>query len=459
MHNKDYTVYGFTLLELIVVLTGLGILSSLAIPNYMKYLDYAKVDEAKALLNNAAADCLQGLRRDPTKKRIDEPVDNGIISYTRLINTGYVFQKRNGDQFEPVTDPNYLPNCEEVRITAAIEEDRKKRHPDLGFYITKNGVLGKSASDSGSETKFPADSWAGAATAKEEDLIKWLKLNEDIDKAKEDCRKSLDNFTTGKTMMWDEEKTKSCTDRPPVSETPETCTADGCTKPVWYLDGELCGYSDTAFRDCLKAKTSAACQADKDSKAAEKPPWTSATIAGDQLPNCEEPVWFFEGEDVGSAEAWKPLMCKKNINDLLSTTHSGPVEYCEVEPIYIIGGKEVLPHPASRDDAKAEFEKLLDENKDAKCTQALNEDAIKRPNGGPYNSPTPSEMSPPLGADCNTQYWYCIDKIYRDQPKYDADERCKKANCGSPPSADCDNPKYYNDRKCRPYNKCKGRIP
>ena len=61
---------GFTLLELIVVLAGLGILSSLAIPNYLRYLDYAKVDEAKALLNSVAADCLRGMRfksRDETK--------------------------------------------------------------------------------------------------------------------------------------------------------------------------------------------------------------------------------------------------------------------------------------------------------------------------------------------------------------------------------------------------------
>ena len=56
--------HGFTLLELIVVLAGLGILSSLAIPNVIKYLDYAKVDEAKSLLDSAAADCLQGLRRE-----------------------------------------------------------------------------------------------------------------------------------------------------------------------------------------------------------------------------------------------------------------------------------------------------------------------------------------------------------------------------------------------------------
>ena len=146
---------GFTLLELIVVLAGLGILSSLAIPNYMKFLDYAKVDEAKALLNSAAADCLQGMRRDTTGKRIDEPINNDNLSYTRLINTGYIFQKRNEDKFERVTDEEYLPNCREVRITAALEEDRKKRLPDLGFYLTDKGVLRKTASDSGSETKYP----------------------------------------------------------------------------------------------------------------------------------------------------------------------------------------------------------------------------------------------------------------------------------------------------------------
>ena len=55
---------GFSLIELVVVLSGLGILSSLAASNVIKYLDYAKVDEARALLNTAAAECLQGLRRE-----------------------------------------------------------------------------------------------------------------------------------------------------------------------------------------------------------------------------------------------------------------------------------------------------------------------------------------------------------------------------------------------------------
>ena len=55
---------GFSLIELAVVMAGLTILSSFAIPNVIKYFDYASVDEAKSLLNTAAADCLQNLRRD-----------------------------------------------------------------------------------------------------------------------------------------------------------------------------------------------------------------------------------------------------------------------------------------------------------------------------------------------------------------------------------------------------------
>ena len=70
---------GFTLLELIVVLAGLGILSSLAIPNFIKLLDSNKVDEIKALLNSAAADCLQNSRSETDPIIDDEIISDGLI--------------------------------------------------------------------------------------------------------------------------------------------------------------------------------------------------------------------------------------------------------------------------------------------------------------------------------------------------------------------------------------------
>ena len=123
-------------------------------------------------------------------------------------------------------------------------------------------------------------------------------------------------------------------------------------------------------------------------------------------------------------------MCAANKENLLSSTHSGPVEHCDTSPIYICGGKEI-----TGDNAKANFEKCLANDKNALCTTSLNEDAAKRSKGGPYTSPTPKGMSAPVGNDCNIQYWYCIDKIYREQSKYDADTRCQLRDCGSAPTA------------------------
>ena len=130
------------------MLAGLGILSSLAIPNYMKYIDYAKVDEAKSLLNSAAADCLQELRRKGSN-RLSQAVNPDVLSSERLESTGYKFQNTSSTK-----------NCGNTLITAISIADQE-RMPDLGFTITAEGKLTKLAVDTGSDTASSAKSWAG----------------------------------------------------------------------------------------------------------------------------------------------------------------------------------------------------------------------------------------------------------------------------------------------------------
>jgi len=64
--KSNYSVSAYTLLELVVVIAGLGILASLAIPNFVEQLQLAQIDEAKSLLNTAASECLQELRKIDT---------------------------------------------------------------------------------------------------------------------------------------------------------------------------------------------------------------------------------------------------------------------------------------------------------------------------------------------------------------------------------------------------------
>ena len=78
--------HGFTLLELVVVLAGLSILSSLAIPNIARIFDFNNIDEVKALLNTTAADCLQKSRLDSTNK---DQIDTNILSDKKLSSIGY----------------------------------------------------------------------------------------------------------------------------------------------------------------------------------------------------------------------------------------------------------------------------------------------------------------------------------------------------------------------------------
>ena len=49
---------GFTLIELVIVIAGLAALGSFTFPNILSSLKLNKIEEAKAIMNGYAADCL-----------------------------------------------------------------------------------------------------------------------------------------------------------------------------------------------------------------------------------------------------------------------------------------------------------------------------------------------------------------------------------------------------------------
>ena len=209
-----------------------------------------------------------------------------------------------------------------------------------------------------------------------------------------------------------------------------TCTTDGCNLEVWGLWNSETGSgttynSENSYKEAREVLIGEQC-AKQIKEDYEDTKFTNPNSSGVKLGDCNnDPYWFIEGKDMGSESEWKDGMCEENKQKLLGTTHSDSVEYCTTDPIYICGGKEI-----TGDNAEADFATCLATNKDAQCTQALNDDALSRGSGGEYTSPTPEAMTAPVGEDCGEKYYYCekSKKIYKGpdaKEKYDADKECE----------------------------------
>ena len=79
---------GFTLIELIVVIAGLAALSSITFPNILSSLKLNKIEEAKAIMNGYAADCL-GKYRISTDPNIMEESTPDQLDNLKLESLGY----------------------------------------------------------------------------------------------------------------------------------------------------------------------------------------------------------------------------------------------------------------------------------------------------------------------------------------------------------------------------------
>ena len=470
--------YGFTLLELIVVLAGLGILSSLAIPNFIKLLDSNKVDEVKALLNSAAADCLQNSRSETDPIIDDEIISDGIIK-----DIGYKIDtnQETGTSFD--ADGN--PRCARLILKPINGDQNDSTRYNIGFSLS-DGNLDKLASTEVAEKKPDCIKWGGKCEFSKAAKI----LGDHKDKIKEAqkaCNSQFKDWKENKNMnpskykVWDSSKgPDTCPKSPPKNAgdayNPETstCTTTGCEPgiPVWGLWDKDNGkgivyYSEADYKEARDKLIDKECANQiRDEYENANPPFTNPSSNGVRPSKCKEDYWFVDGEitgpaPYGSEEQWKPAMCTKNKQELLSANEvfNNSVEYCEVAPIYGIDGEEILPK-ASREKAKIEFDNRIANDKEKRCSTLLREDAKTKSTSGPHVSPTPADMKPIVGKDCGASYWYCkkSGQIHSSKADYDADPKCQK-NCRDlRPFSECDREPFFKVPACYEYSKCLGRF-
>jgi len=217
------------LLELAVVVTILGILSGLAIPNILQWVALSKIDAAKALLNSAAAECLQGIREGNSPDKIS--VKETTISNENLNSHGY--QIKESDK-----------TCASFFIIPTNEDDNLMYQ--LGFKINSLGEIVKiavPASDSASLNS--CKNWAGVncGVSAEQQAV-WDALAK-IEKDKKTCNDDfyawLQKPSSGSYNRWNE-ATKSC------------------TLETWAFEGSI-QKDEAAVKSARAAKIGAACTA------------------------------------------------------------------------------------------------------------------------------------------------------------------------------------------------------
>ena len=266
---------GFTLVELVVVIGALATLASFAIPSVLNSIKLSRAEEAKALMNAYASDCLGKYRisTDPVKF-VNESVPDDLDD-DKLGTLGY---KIDGDKNK----------CSHVAIKPI--SDNEKFLYGFDFRISSEGKVLKTATPSDNPAALNScKGWAGKNCGlSEEQKAEFARLAA-IAKAKSTCLSNyqawLAKGSSGESVSWDKDK-------------------ETCTKKVWAFEGTPVS-SASAVEAALKAKYGQACsnwRRDKLNKKGYKSPNGNGETKNPECGGVN--YWFHTGNEFTSKADW-----------------------------------------------------------------------------------------------------------------------------------------------------------
>ncbi len=209
---------GFTLIELIIVIAGIAALGSFTIPGLLNSIKLNKIEEAKALMNSYASECLGKFRisTDPADFINNSTPDQ--LDDMRLNTLGYMIDGEKN-------------KCSKLGIKPS--DDGENDLYSFDFRITNEGEVIKTGTPSDNPRFLNScRSWAGKncgltpAQQAEFDRLEALAI------AKSECRSDYDIWLategTGNFIRWDDD-------------------TETCSKEVWAWEGQPVN-SEEAFK-------------------------------------------------------------------------------------------------------------------------------------------------------------------------------------------------------------------
>lgn len=284
------TSSGFTILELVAVVSVLSILAGISIPAFVDVIKSSRIDEAKAKLNSAIGECLQLYRNDPDSAATAEVPSQYLVG---LENAGYLVEGSKNKCGDFLIKPK---NAGESFL-----------YP-MGFMV-ENGRVRKiayPASDEGSRKSCEA--W-GICGIPPELQAKWDRIAE-IEAAKKQCNENFYTWlrkpSSGTNSRWDD-------------------ASNSCSIQTWAFEGSIQA-NEAAYKDAEKRKYGEIC-AEKTKSIKDAKELTGPY----QITECGERQFFFcLGEDKGTKEAMdacvlanKEAKCIADENAALMSGHKG----------------------------------------------------------------------------------------------------------------------------------------